>query len=133
MDTILNLGLNDETVLGLARLTNNERFAWDSYRRFITMFSDVVLGISKDEFEKVLDEVKEKEHVKYDAEVSAEGLKEVALKSKELFKKSQEILSHGCVGTAFSWPLRQCSGHGTILAPYFIGNLTTSLTTGEPQ
>jgi len=75
MDTILNLGLNDETVLGLSRLTNNERFAWDSYRRFITMFSDVVLGISKDEFEKVLDEVKEKEHVKYDAEVSAEGLK----------------------------------------------------------
>jgi len=71
MDTILNLGLNDETVLGLSRLTNNERFAWDSYRRFITMFSDVVLGISKDEFEKVLDEVKEKEHVKYDAEVSA--------------------------------------------------------------
>jgi len=87
MDTILNLGLNDETVLGLARLTNNERFAWDSYRRFITMFSDVVLGISKDEFEKVLDEVKEKEHVKYDAEVSAEGLKEVALKSKELVQK----------------------------------------------
>ncbi|MGB4688093.1 MAG: PEP/pyruvate-binding domain-containing protein, partial [Coprothermobacter proteolyticus] len=87
MDTILNLGLNDETVLGLSRLTNNERFAWDSYRRFITMFSDVVLGISKDEFEKVLDEVKEKEHVKYDAEVSAEGLKEVALKSKELVQK----------------------------------------------
>jgi len=51
------------------------------------MFSDVVLGISKDEFEKVLDEVKEKEHVKYDAEVSAEGLKEVALKSKELVQK----------------------------------------------
>jgi len=53
-----------DTIL-LARLTNNERFAWDSYRRFITMFSDVVLGISKDEFEKVLDEVKEKEHVKF--------------------------------------------------------------------
>ncbi|NPV88438.1 pyruvate, phosphate dikinase [Coprothermobacteraceae bacterium] len=87
MDTILNLGLNDETVKGLARLTSNERFAWDSYRRFVMMFSDVVLGIPKDEFEKILDEVKEHEGVKFDAEVSAEGLKQVAERSKLLVEK----------------------------------------------
>jgi len=86
----------------LARLTNNERFAWDSYRRFITMFSDVVLGISKDEFEKVLDEVKEKEHVKYDAEVfcrrSKRGCSEEQGIGSENYRKS---FPHGCVGTAF--------------------------------
>lgn len=59
MDTILNLGLNDDTVVGLAEATNNERFAYDSYRRFIQMFSDVVMGIDKNKFEAILDAVKE--------------------------------------------------------------------------
>ena len=60
MDTVLNLGLNDETVEGLAKLTNNERFAYDSYRRFIQMFSDVVMGIEKSHFDEIMDDIKAK-------------------------------------------------------------------------
>jgi len=86
MDTILNLGINDEVVEGLAKLTNNERFAYDSYRRFIQMFSDVVMGIEKGKFEKILDEVKEKYGAKYDTDLNAEHLKEVVVKYKELYK-----------------------------------------------
>uniref|UniRef100_A0A7C5V0A3 Pyruvate, phosphate dikinase n=1 Tax=Caldicellulosiruptor owensensis TaxID=55205 RepID=A0A7C5V0A3_9FIRM len=86
MDTILNLGINDEVVKGLAELTNNERFAYDSYRRFIQMFSDVVMGIEKNKFEKILDEVKEKYGAKYDTDLTAEHLKEVVVKYKELYK-----------------------------------------------
>ncbi|WP_271629749.1 pyruvate, phosphate dikinase [Caldicellulosiruptor sp. DIB 104C] len=86
MDTILNLGINDEVVEGLAKLTNNERFAYDSYRRFIQMFSDVVMGIEKGKFEKILDEVKEKYGAKYDTDLTAEHLKEVVVKYKELYK-----------------------------------------------
>ncbi len=71
MDTILNLGLNDETVAGLARLTNNERFAWDAYRRFIMMFSSVVLGISKHRFEELIDAARTKLGVRTDAEIDA--------------------------------------------------------------
>jgi len=66
MDTILNLGLNDSVVDGLARLTANERFAYDSYRRFIQMFSDVVMGIPKPKFEQILDDIKEAKGVKND-------------------------------------------------------------------
>ncbi|ADQ04745.1 pyruvate, phosphate dikinase [Caldicellulosiruptor owensensis OL] len=86
MDTILNLGINDQVVEGLAKLTNNERFAYDSYRRFIQMFSDVVMGIEKNKFEKILDEVKEKYGAKYDTDLTAEHLKEVVVKYKELYK-----------------------------------------------
>ncbi|ACM60507.1 pyruvate phosphate dikinase [Caldicellulosiruptor bescii] len=86
MDTILNLGINDEVVEGLAKLTNNERFAYDSYRRFIQMFSDVVMGIEKNKFEKILDEVKEKYGAKYDTDLTAEHLKEVVVRYKELYK-----------------------------------------------
>jgi len=67
MDTILNLGLNDEVVVGLAKLTNNERFAYDSYRRFIQMFSDVVMEVEKSKFEAILDAVKEETTVKMTA------------------------------------------------------------------
>ncbi|GAA0181945.1 pyruvate, phosphate dikinase [Clostridium sediminicola] len=87
MDTILNLGLNDESVLGLAKLTNNERFAYDSYRRFIQMFSDVALGLEKRNFEDILDAVKEEKDVKFDTDLTAEDLKEVVTRYKELFKK----------------------------------------------
>jgi pyruvate,orthophosphate dikinase len=71
MDTILNLGLNDETVAGLARLTQNERFAWDAYRRFIMMFSNVVLGINKHEFEELIDDARKSRRAKNDAELDA--------------------------------------------------------------
>jgi pyruvate,orthophosphate dikinase len=89
MDTILNLGLNDEVVEGLAKLTNNLRFAYDSYRRFIQMFSDVVMEIEKSKFEKILDEVKKETGAKFDTELKAENLKEVVKRYKELYKKEK--------------------------------------------
>jgi len=75
MDTILNLGLNDETIKGMINLTKNERFAYDSYRRFLTMFGSVAWEIEREKFEDVLEKLKEKEGVKLDTEVSVEGLK----------------------------------------------------------
>ncbi|MEZ4537276.1 MAG: pyruvate, phosphate dikinase [Cyanobacteriota/Melainabacteria group bacterium] len=80
MDTILNLGLNDKTVEALARSTENERFAYDSYRRFIQMYSNVVLGVSKDELEDILEEKKESLGIKYDADLKAEDLKDLVKK-----------------------------------------------------
>ena len=87
MDTILNLGLNDETVEAVAKLTNNDRFAYDSYRRFIQMFSDVVMGVEKRNFEDILDKEKEARGAKFDTELSANDLKEIVVKYKELYKK----------------------------------------------
>lgn len=87
MDTILNLGLNDESVKGLAESTNNPRFAYDAYRRFIQMFGDVVLGINKNEFEHILEEKKKQKGVQWDSELSAEDLKEIVEKFKEVYKK----------------------------------------------
>jgi pyruvate, orthophosphate dikinase len=86
MDTILNLGLTDAAVEGFAKKTGNARFAYDSYRRFIQMFSDVVMEIAKSKFERVLDEIKEKKGVKYDTELSAEDLKDVIAQYKVLYK-----------------------------------------------
>ncbi len=71
MDTILNLGLNDRSVVGLSRLTHNERFAWDAYRRFIMMFSNVVLGIGKEHFETLIEETRESRRIRTDAEIDA--------------------------------------------------------------
>ena len=87
MDTILNLGINDEVVVGLSELTGNERFAYDSYRRFIQMFSDVVMGLDKSRFERIIDEMKEARGIKLDIEFSAEDLKEMVAKFKEFYKK----------------------------------------------
>ena len=86
MDTILNLGLTDAAVEGFAKKTGNPRFAYDSYRRFIQMFSDVVMEISKSKFERVLDEIKEKKGVHYDTELTAEDLKDVIAQYKLLYK-----------------------------------------------
>ena len=90
MDTILNLGLNDEVVEGLAKLTNNERFAYDSYRRFIQMFSDVVMQQDKSKYERILDEIKEKKGVKFDKDLTADDLKEIVKLFKKLYKDSQK-------------------------------------------
>lgn len=87
MDTILNLGLNDLTVEGLSKLTKDKRFAYDSYRRFITMFSNVVMGIEHKNFEEILEETKERFGVKSDAEIPFGGLKEIVDKFKQLYKK----------------------------------------------
>jgi pyruvate,orthophosphate dikinase len=78
MDTILNLGLNDKTVLGLSELTGNDRFAWDAYRRFIMMFGDVVLGVKKEHFEERIDEAKERLGVTTDPEIDAQTWRELA-------------------------------------------------------
>ncbi|MFV2048337.1 pyruvate, phosphate dikinase [Metabacillus litoralis] len=87
MDTILNLGINDETVVGLANLTNNPRFAYDSYRRFIQMFSDVVLKVDSFYFEQFLDEVREEKGYHSDPEMSAEDWKEVITGYKRIVAK----------------------------------------------
>ncbi|ELC8441906.1 pyruvate, phosphate dikinase [Clostridium perfringens] len=89
MDTILNLGLNDESVEAMANLTNNPRFAYDSYRRFIQMFADVVMGVEKRLFEDLLDEVKEEKGYKVDTDLTAEDLKELVTKFKVLYKKEK--------------------------------------------
>ncbi|HNW05056.1 MAG TPA: PEP/pyruvate-binding domain-containing protein, partial [Oscillospiraceae bacterium] len=86
MDTILNLGLNDEVVEGLAELTQNERFAYDSYRRFIQMYSDVVMEVGKSHFEKLIDEMKEARGVTQDVDLTADDLKELADEFKAQYK-----------------------------------------------
>ena len=87
MDTILNLGLNDVAVEGFAKKTGNPRFAYDSYRRFIQMFSDVVMEMSKTFFEGILDEIKEAKGAKYDTDLTAEDLKEVIVRYKAIYKE----------------------------------------------
>jgi len=87
MDTILNLGLNEHTMQGIIKKSNNERFAFDSYRRFIQMFGNVVMDIKGELFERILEETKQKEKVENDSEISISGLKEVVKKYKELVYK----------------------------------------------
>ncbi|WP_313125763.1 pyruvate, phosphate dikinase [Proteiniclasticum ruminis] len=87
MDTILNLGLNDETVEVVAKETGNERFAYDSYRRFIMMFADVVMDVDKKDFEEILHEMKEEKAVELDTELSADDLKELVVKFKNYYKE----------------------------------------------
>lgn len=89
MDTILNLGLNDVSVEGLAKLTDNPRFAYDCYRRFIQMYSDVVIGIGKDFFGKIIDELKLSRGVKLDTDLKTEDLKELVHRFKDFYKKNQ--------------------------------------------
>ena len=88
MDTILNLGLNDEVVVGLAALTKNERFAYDSYRRFIQMFSDVVMELPKAKFEGVIDQLKEEKGVSNDSELTADDMKELVVRFKAFYKEN---------------------------------------------
>ena len=91
MDTVLNLGLNDETLQGLIKKTDNERFAYDSYRRFIQMFGNVVLGIDKPEFEKILEKRKKKQRISLDTELTVDDLKYIIKKFKTLIlEKSGE-------------------------------------------
>lgn len=86
MDTILNLGLNDDTVKALANKTGNERFAYDSYRRFLQMFSDVAMGIPKYEYDDALEDIKKSENVETDQEISIDGLKKLVEKYKKIYK-----------------------------------------------
>jgi len=84
MDTILNLGLNDQTVLGLTKKTNNPRFTWDSYRRFIQLFGKVVFGVSDEKFDRVLDAAKKKQNVTNDSQLDVDSLKRVVTEYKKI-------------------------------------------------
>jgi len=88
MDTVLNLGLNRETIKGLIRKTNNPRFAFDAYRRFVMMYSDVVMGVSKHKFEQEFKELKKKLGIKEDYNVPAEELEKLVVRFKEIFKEN---------------------------------------------
>ena len=92
MDTVLNLGLNDESVKGLAKISGNERFAYDSYRRFIQMFSDVVLGADLDEYEGALEAMKKSKGYKSDTDLTAEDLKELVEQYKKIGQKLGKIV-----------------------------------------
>src|SRR5918996_5474367 len=83
LDTVLNLGLNDESVEGLARATENERFAWDSYRRFVQMFGNVSRGVPGEKFEAAIKEIKSDRGVKDDTELDVDALKELTARFKE--------------------------------------------------
>jgi pyruvate,orthophosphate dikinase len=87
MDTVLNLGTNDESVKGLEAMTDNKRFAWDAYRRFIQMFGNVVMGVDSEKFEHILDAHKEKNGAKQDTELTAENLMGIVTDYKVLYKK----------------------------------------------
>jgi pyruvate,orthophosphate dikinase len=87
MDTVLNLGLNDKAVSGLAGKSGNQRFAWDSYRRFINMFGDVVMGVAHEEFEKVLEKMKKNKGVELDTELDADDLAKLVKQYKDVYKK----------------------------------------------
>ncbi len=89
MDTILNLGLNDKSVLGLANKTNNPRFAWDAYRRFIQMFGNVAMGVDHDKFEAIIEEVKSHRGIKEDTELKTEELQEIVTKYKAMYKREK--------------------------------------------
>ena len=109
MDTILNLGLNDKTVIGLAKKSGNEKFAYDSYRRFLQMYADVVLGVHSSLFEKVLDRVREENGYQFDNQMTVEQLKEVIAEYKEICDKEGKPVPQdpfeqlwGGIGAVFS-------------------------------
>ncbi len=111
MDTVLNLGLNDETVKGLAKVSGNERFAYDSYRRFIQMYGDVVMGVHSDNFEHVLDKVRDENGYKFDNQMTVEQLKDVIAQFKKICDDAGKPLPQdpqtqlwGAIGAVFgSW------------------------------
>ena len=111
MDTVLNLGLNDETVKGLAKVSGNEKFAYDSYRRFIQMYGDVVMGVHSDNFEHVLDKVRDENGYKFDNQMTVEQLKDVIAQFKKICEDAGKPLPQdpqtqlwGAIGAVFgSW------------------------------
>ena len=112
MDTILNLGLNDKAVIGLANKTGNERFAWDAYRRFIQMYGDVAMGVDHDKFEAIIDEVKAIRGIKEDTELTTDELKKIVEKYKAMYKarkgegfpQDAKTQMWGAIGAVFgSW------------------------------
>ena len=115
MDTVLNLGLNDETVKGLAKISGNEKFAYDSYRRFIQMYGDVVMGVHSSHFEHVLDRVRDENGYKFDNQMTVDQLKAVIAEFKDICEKAGKPLPQdpqeqlwGGIGAVFgSWMIER--------------------------
>jgi pyruvate,orthophosphate dikinase len=117
LDTVLNLGLNDTSVQGLARATENERFAWDSYRRFVQMFGNVVHGIRGEEFEKVIKAAKSQRGVKEDTDLDTDALRELVAKFRELYEfptDPREQLAQAIRAVFDSWTGERASQYRRI-------------------
>ena len=145
MDTVLNLGLNDESINGLIKQTENPRFAWDSYRRFIQMFSNVVMGLDGDLFENAINAMKAVRGVKSDTDLTAEDLQELVAEFKGIFTENVSgeeypalvvdgvrAVPAGPDGAAASLPSRLCSAVGTTPARSSTARRTRSPTTWAP-
>lgn len=121
MDTVLNLGLNGETLKGLAKLTSNERFAYDAYRRFIQMFGKIVLGVDGELFEHALAQAKKKARVRLDTELSARISRTSAMSFGRLFAGKRAPISRSSQYNSSRNPSRLSSVPGTATAPEPIG------------
>jgi len=133
MDTVLNLGLNPETVQAMIDLTKNPRFVWDSYRRFMQMFGNVVMGVEHHDFEHELSAVKKQAGVKHDTDLTAENLMTVVDRYKKVVKKSQGATSPFAQWNSSRPESAPCSVHGTIPGQSSTVKCTTSAESSEPQ
>lgn len=150
MDTVLNIGLNDDTFEGLAKATDNPRFAWDSYRRLLDMFGEVVLGIPHEDFEKRFDKVKENANAKNDVDLTVDELKLLCVEYKQVYKEQNQCFPAdpyeqliACVKAVFgSWMtpravkyreinnIRNLIGTATNIQTMVFGNLGDDSGTG---
>ena len=133
LDTVLNLGLNDESVEGLAKQTENERFAWDSYRRFVQMFGNVARGIAGEAFEDAIKEVKQERGVEDDTELDVDDLKALTRSSRTLTRSTPARSSRRTRRSSCGWRSARCSTPGPASAPSTTGASTASPTTGAPR
>jgi pyruvate,orthophosphate dikinase len=133
MDTVLNLGLNDRSVKGLAAQTGDDRFAYDSYRRFISMYGRIVLGIEAEPFDRLLDTAKEWDGVSDDAHVSAQTLERLCERYKGSSSARPARRSPRRPPTSSEAPSRPCSRRGTAPAPSPTASASASATTSAPR
>ncbi len=133
LDTVLNLGMNDESVEGLARATENERFAWDSYRRFVQMFGNVCRGIPGEEIEKTIKARKKQAGVEEDTELGVDDLKALTDDLKGLFKTGRARNSRRTRESSSNRRSGRCSTPGWETARWSTGASTASPTTGAPR
>ena len=130
MDTILNLGLNEEVVNVMAAKSGNPRWAWDCYRRFIQMYSDVVMEVGKKYFEELIDEMKERKGVVQDVDLTADDLKELANQFKAEYRPRSAPISPPTPSSSSWAPCRPCSVPGITIAPTSTAVRTTFPTPG---
>ena len=126
MDTVLNIGLNDVAVDGLAKLAGNERFAYDSYRRLINMFGDTVKGIDHEHFEHELSAVKKEAGVELDTDLDTEQLKDVVARYKPSTRRRSAKISRRIRTSSSRPPSKRCSNHGWAIAPSATARSTKS-------